>query len=185
MGGPRGRHHRLRVVALFKPAACHRHDARVFVSQIDLILGLSTISAASSSASSPRRRERQLVPGLGGGGQCVGARPNPGTPSLQRGRPGRWSGATRRPAKPSRSSSSAAATAPAISNNISIRSRTCRCRTSHSSASTAGWRRGRCLPPQLAVGGQRVGHRAPAYPPEIWGDPAGGMGPQLRQPSGR
>jgi hypothetical protein len=35
---PAGRHHRLRVVALFKPAARHRHDARVFVSQVDLIL---------------------------------------------------------------------------------------------------------------------------------------------------
>ena len=33
-------HHRLRVVALFKPAARHWHDARVFVGQVDLILGL-------------------------------------------------------------------------------------------------------------------------------------------------
>jgi hypothetical protein len=31
---------RLRVVALFKPAARHWHDARVFVGQVDLILGL-------------------------------------------------------------------------------------------------------------------------------------------------
>jgi hypothetical protein len=37
-----GRHHRLRVVALFKPAARHWHDARVFVGQIDLVLGLRT-----------------------------------------------------------------------------------------------------------------------------------------------
>jgi hypothetical protein len=48
------RHHGLRVVALLKPAARYRHDARVLVGQIDLIAGPGT----------RRRRGGRLAAGL-------------------------------------------------------------------------------------------------------------------------
>jgi hypothetical protein len=47
-------HHRLDVVALLEPAACHRHDAGFFVGQIDLIGRLRAF----------HRRLRRLTTGL-------------------------------------------------------------------------------------------------------------------------